>query len=133
MKVADAGSSELRFLYPLDLPVREKMEVIATRMYGASGVEYDRRALTGLEQIEKLGAGNLPICVAKTPASLSDNAELRGVPRDFKVRVNEVRLSAGAGLIVMLCGNIVTMPGLPRVSAAELMQVDSSGQTIRLI
>jgi formate--tetrahydrofolate ligase len=133
MKVADAGSSTLRFLYSLDLPVRDKMEMIATRMYGACGVEYDRRALAGIEQVEKLGAGNLPICVAKTPASLSDNAELRGVPRDFKVRVNEVRLSAGAGLIVMLCGNIVTMPGLPRVSAAELMQVDSSGQTIRLI
>ena len=133
ISAADAGSSSLRFLYPLDLRVREKMEVIATRMYGASGVEYDRRAETGIEQIEKLGAGNLPVCVAKTPASLSDNGELRGVPRDFKVRVNDVRLSAGAGLIVMLCGNIVTMPGLPRVSAAELMQVDSSGQTISLI
>ncbi len=133
MKIAGSASSPLRFLYPLDLPLREKMGVIATRMYGASGVEYERRALSSIEQIEKLGGGNLPVCVAKTPASLSDNAELRGVPRNFKVRVNEARLSTGAGLVVMLCGNIVTMPGLPRVSAAELMQVDSSGQTIRLI
>ena len=76
--------------------------------------------------------GNLPVCVAKTPASLSDVPELKGVPKDFTVRVNDVRLSAGAGLIVMLCGSIVTMPGLPRVSAAELMQVDSDGQTTTL-
>jgi formate--tetrahydrofolate ligase len=132
MKVARDGSSSLRFLYPLDLPVREKMEVIATRMYGAAGVAYDRRVLASIEQIEKLGFGNLPICVAKTQASLSDRADLRGVPKDFTVTVNEVRLCTGAGLIVMRCGDIVTMPGLPRVSAAELMQVDSSGQTITL-
>jgi len=106
--------------------------VIATRMYGAAGVAYDRRVLASIEQIEKLGFGNLPICVAKTQVSLSDRAELRGVPKDFTVTVNEVRLCAGAGLIVMRCGDIVTMPGLPRVSAAELMQVDSSGRTITL-
>ena len=132
IKVARDGSSSLRFLYPLDLPVREKMEVIATRMYGAAGVAYDRRVLASIEQIERLGFGNLPICVAKTQASLSDRADLRGVPKDFTVTVNEVRLCTGAGLIVMRCGDIVTMPGLPRVSAAELMQVDSSGQTITL-
>ena len=132
MKVARDGSSSLRFLYPLDLPIAEKMEAIATRMYGAAGVKYDRRALASIEQIERLGFGNLPICVAKTQASLSDTAELRGVPKDFTVAVNEVRLCAGAGLIVMRCGDIVTMPGLPRLSAAELMQVDSSGQTITL-
>jgi formate--tetrahydrofolate ligase len=132
MKVARDGSSSLRFLYPLDLPIAEKMEAIATRMYGAAGVKYDRKALASIEQIESLGFGKLPICVAKTPASLSDTAELRGVPKDFTVAVNEVRLCAGAGLIVMRCGDIVTMPGLPRLSAAELMQVDSSGQTITL-
>jgi len=71
--------------------------------------------------------------VAKTPASLSDIAELRGVPKDFTITVNEVRLSAGAGLIVLLCGSIVTMPGLPRVPAAELMQVDSSGRATGLV
>ena len=132
MKVAAEGSSSLRFLYPLEAPIREKMETIATKMYGAGGVEYERKAEAGIEQIEKLGLGNLPVCVAKTPASLSDTSALRGAPRGFTVRVNEVRLSAGAGLIVMLCGSIVTMPGLPRVSAAELMQVDSSGQAITL-
>jgi formate--tetrahydrofolate ligase len=132
MKVAGDGSSSLRFLYPLDAPIREKMETIATKMYGAASVEYDRKALASIEQIEKLGMGDLPVCVAKTPASLSDTTDLRGVPKDFTITVNEVRLSAGAGLIVMLCGSIMTMPGLPRVSAAELMQVDSDGQTVTL-
>jgi formate--tetrahydrofolate ligase len=132
MRVAGDGSSSLRFLYPLDAPIKEKMETIATKMYGAASVEYDRKALASIEQIEKLGMGNLPVCVAKTPASLSDTTDLRGVPKDFTITVNEVRLSAGAGLIVMLCGSIMTMPGLPRVSAAELMQVDSDGQTVTL-
>jgi formate--tetrahydrofolate ligase len=132
MKVAGEGSSSLRFLYRLDMPIRDKMETIATKMYGAIGVEYDRKALASIDQIEKLGLGNLPVCVAKTPVSLSDVPELRGVPKDFNIRVNEVRLSAGAGLIVMLCGSILLMPGLPRVSAAELMQVDSDGQTVTL-
>ena len=131
-KVAGEDSSSLRFLYPLELSVKEKMETIATKMYGASGVEYDRKALATIEQIEKLGFGNLPVCVAKTPASLSDQTDLKGVPKDFTVTVNEVRLAAGAGLIVMLCGSIMTMPGLPRVSAAELMQVDSEGLTTTL-
>jgi formate--tetrahydrofolate ligase len=132
IKVAGENSSSLRYLYPLDASVKEKMETIATTMYGASGVEYDRKALATIEQIEKAGFGNLPVCVAKTPASLSDQADLKGVPKDFTITVNEVRLAAGAGLIVMLCGSIMTMPGLPRVSAAELMQVDSEGRTITL-
>ena len=132
MKIAGDGSSDYHPLYPLDLPITEKMEIIATKMYGAAGVEYDRRALQSINRIEKLGLNNLPICVAKTPASLSDVAELRGVPKGFTITVNEVRLSAGAGLIVMLCGSIVTMPGLPRVPAAELMHVDDEGRTVGL-
>jgi formate--tetrahydrofolate ligase len=131
-RVAEGDSSSPRFLYELGLPVKEKMEAIATKMYGASGVEYDRKASASIKQIEKLGFGNLPVCVAKTPISLSDQADLKGVPKDFTITVNEVRLAAGAGLVVMLCGSIMTMPGLPRVSAAELMQVDSEGQTTTL-
>jgi formate--tetrahydrofolate ligase len=133
--VVKAGeeSSSLRFLYPLEASVKEKMQSIATQMYGADGVEYDRKALTAIEQIEALGFGNLPVCVAKTPASLSDRPELKGVPKGFSIQVNDVRLAAGAGLIVMLCGSIMTMPGLPRVSAAELMEVDAEGQTTTLL
>jgi formate--tetrahydrofolate ligase len=132
IKIAGDGSADYHPLYPLDLPIMEKMETIATKIYGAAGVEYDRRALQSINRIEKLGLNNLPICVAKTPASLSDVAELRGVPKGFTITVNEVRLSAGAGLIVMLCGSIVTMPGLPRVPAAELMHVDDEGRTVGL-
>jgi formate--tetrahydrofolate ligase len=102
-------------------------------MYGAAGVEYDPEARESLRVIDDLGYSNLAICIAKTPLSLSDRAELRGAPRDFTIKVNEVKLSAGAGLIVVLAGNIVTMPGLPRVPAAELMQVDDSGSAIRLV
>ncbi len=131
MKAAEQPSS-LEFLYPLEASVKDKMESIATRMYGADGVEYDRKALASIEQIEKLGFGGLPVCVAKTPASLSDRPELKGVPKGFSIQVNDVRLAAGAGLIVMLCGSIMTMPGLPRVSAAELMEVDAEGQTTTL-
>jgi formate--tetrahydrofolate ligase len=132
MRIAGEESSPLRYLYPLDASIKEKMETIATKMYGATGVEYDRKALTSIEQIEGLGLAGLPVCVAKTQASLSDVPGLKGVPNGFHVRVNDVRLSAGAGLIVMLCGSIVTMPGLPRVSAAELMHVDSEGETTTL-
>ena len=132
MKVAADGSSDFQPLYSLDAPVKEKMETIAKKIYGAAAVEYDRKALSSIKQIEKLGFGNLPICVAKTPASLSDMPDVPGVPKDFTITVNEVRLSAGAGLIVMLCGSIVTMPGLPKVPAAELMRVDDSGRTIGL-
>jgi formate--tetrahydrofolate ligase len=131
-RLVEGDSSPPQFLYDLDVPVKEKMEAIATKMYGASAVEYDRKASASIKQIEKLGFGNLPVCVAKTPISLSDQADLKGVPKDFTITVNEVRLAAGAGLIVMLCGSIMTMPGLPRVSAAELMQVDSEGQTTTL-
>jgi formate--tetrahydrofolate ligase len=133
-KVTEVAEEEsaLRFLYPTDASIEEKMETIAKRIYGADGVEYDRKALSSIEQIEKLGLDGFPVCVAKTPASLSDRAELRGVPHEFNIKVNDVRLAAGAGLIVMLCGSIVTMPGLPRVAAAELMQVDSEGNTVTL-
>jgi len=131
-KAVAEGKSDFQPLYPLDAPIMEKMETIATKIYGAKNVEYDRKAASMIKQIEKLGLSNLPICVAKTPASLSDIADVRGVPKDFTITVSEVRLSAGAGLIVMLCGNIVTMPGLPRVPAAEMMGVDANGNTVLL-
>ena len=133
MKAITEDGSPFQTLYSLELPVQEKMEIVAKKMYGASRVAYERKALAAIKDIERLGFGDLPICVAKTPASLSDIAELRGVPKDFTITVNEVRLSAGAGLIVLLCGSIVTMPGLPRVPAAELMQVDSSGRATGLV
>jgi len=112
------GRKRLRFLYPLDLPIERKIEVLARKLYGADGVEYDRAARSSLELLTRHGFGNLPICVAKTAMSLSDDPEKRGRPRGFKITVNDLRISAGAGFVVAICGNIVTMPGLPRVPAA---------------
>jgi formate--tetrahydrofolate ligase len=113
---------KFRFLYQLDSPVEKKIETLATKLYGADGVDYDRSAENSITLFNKHGFGKLPICVAKTAMSLSDDPELRGRPRGFRIKVNELRLSAGAGFIVAVCGSIVTMPGLPKVPAAAHMK-----------
>jgi formate--tetrahydrofolate ligase len=122
----------IRFLYPLETPIQKKLEVLATQLYGADGVDYDRTAQGGIELLNKHGFGQLPICVAKTALSLSDDPELRGRPSGFRIKVNELRLSAGAGFIVAVCGNIVTMPGLPKVPAAAHIKVLPSGKATGL-
>ncbi len=122
----------LRFLYALESPIEKKIEILARQVYGADGVDFDRAARQNVELIAKHGFANLPVCVAKTAMSLSDNAELRGRPRGFRVTVNELRLSAGAGFVVAICGNIVTMPGLPRVPAAARIKVLADGQATGL-
>jgi formate--tetrahydrofolate ligase len=114
---------KVRFLYPLEAPIEKKIETLATQLYGADGVDFDRVAKSSIELFNKHGFGELPICVAKTQMSLSDDPELRGRPRGFRVKVNELRLSAGSGFIVAVCGNIVTMPGLPKVPAAAHIKV----------
>lgn len=127
-----SGRSRFRCLYPLRLPLRKKIETIARAMYGARGVEYDRTAEMDIELIEKLGYASLPVCMAKTQKSLSDNPELRGRPRGFYITVNQVKLAAGAGFAVAIIGNIMTMPGLPRVPAAERIRIDHSGRVVGL-
>jgi formate--tetrahydrofolate ligase len=109
---------QLRFLYPLEAPVEKKIATLATQLYGADGVDFDRTAQGNIELFNKHGFGKLPVCVAKTAMSLSDDPGLRGRPSGFRIKVNEVRLSAGAGFLVAVCGSIVTMPGLPKVPAA---------------
>ena len=109
---------KLRFPYPLEMPLAEKIAKVARDLYGAKDVEFDRRAKEDLKLLRKSGYGNLPICIAKTPKSLSDDPKLLGRPRDFSITVNELRISAGAGFVVVICGDIVTMPGLPKVPAA---------------
>jgi formate--tetrahydrofolate ligase len=116
---------KFRFLYPLAAPIEKKIETLATQLYGADGVDYDRGVQSSIGVFNKHGFGNLPICVAKTAMSLSDDPERRGRPRGFRIKVNELRLSAGAGFIVAVCGNIVTMPGLPKVPAAAHMKMIS--------
>jgi formate--tetrahydrofolate ligase len=118
---------ELRFLYDLSLPLREKIEAIACGVYGADGVELTAQARTELKQITDLGFGDLPICIAKTQSSLSDDPKLTGRPRGFKVTVTSARVSAGAGFVVIYTGKIMTMPGLPKRPAALDIDVDDEG------
>jgi len=110
-------------LYPLDVPVEEKIETVAREMYGAREVFYTRDARRDLKQIEKLGYSGLPVCIAKTPASLSDDPKLHGRPRDFEVTVRGLQINAGAGFLVVLTGDIMRMPGLPRRPLAERVDV----------
>jgi formate--tetrahydrofolate ligase len=116
-----------RFHYEPGQQIQQKIEILARQFYGADGVDYDQNALTDLELLNRHGYGNLSICVAKTPRSLSDNPKLTGRPRNFRITVNELRLSAGAGFIVAICGNIMTMPGLPKVPAAVRIKVHPDG------
>jgi formate--tetrahydrofolate ligase len=116
-----------RFLYPLEMPIRDKIATIAREIYGAEGVEYTRPAERDVEWLEELGLGGLPVCVAKTQYSLSDDPSLLGRPRGFHITVSQVRPSAGAGFLVVLTGDIMTMPGLPKKPAAAGMRVDPDG------
>lgn len=130
--MAQGRRRKLRFLYPLDWPLEKKIETVARRLYGAAGVEFDRGARRDLELLNRHGLAQLPVCIAKTPLSLSDDPDRRGRPRGFRVTVNELRISAGAGFVVVICGNIVTMPGLPKVPAAARIKVLPSGQATGL-
>jgi len=119
--------SQFTPLYDWGLPVREKIALIAGKMYGADGVFYPKPVERLIDRIQDLGYGGLPICMAKTPRSLSDDPELRGRPRDFWVTVNDVRISAGAGFLVPITGDILTMPGLPKHPNAERIDVTHDG------
>jgi formate--tetrahydrofolate ligase len=121
-----------RFLYPLDIPVKEKIEKLAKEIYGAKGVIYSGSAERDIRNIENQGLGGLPICTAKTQLSLSDDPALRGAPTDWELNVREVRVSAGAGFIVPLCGQMMTMPGLPKHPAAETVDIDDKGNIVGL-
>ncbi len=120
-------------LYDWREPIRAKIETIATKIYGAARVVYTERAEEQIGQAEALGFADLPICMAKTPRSLSDDPDLRGRPGDFTVRVNDVRISAGAGFLVPITGQILTMPGLPRSPNAERIDVDADGRITGLV
>jgi formate--tetrahydrofolate ligase len=124
--------ARFKFLYPLKLPIKKKIELIAREMYGAKSVDYELSAELDIQRIEKLGYDNLPVCMAKTQKSLSDNPALRGRPRNFTINVNQVRLAAGAGFAVAIIGNILTMPGLPKYPVAERIKIDHSGRVIGL-
>ena len=120
-------SHDFKFSYELDAPIKEKIETIVKRIYGGAAVTYSKAASDAIKKIEDMGCGNLPVCMAKTQYSLSDDQTKLGRPEGFTVSVSKVRISAGAGFIVVQTGDIMTMPGLPKVPAAEKIDVDENG------
>ncbi len=125
---AEAGPAPLRFVYDDDARLWDKMVAIATTVYGASGIEADSKVRAQIERLQADGHGRLPVCVAKTQYSFSTDPALRGAPSGHSVRIREVRLAAGAGFIVMICGDVMTMPGLPKNPAAHAIDVDDDGR-----
>ncbi|MCD6363353.1 MAG: formate--tetrahydrofolate ligase [Synergistetes bacterium] len=119
---------EFKHLYDLDLSIKEKINKIAKYMYGADGVEYSKIAEREISELERNGFGKLPICMAKTQLSLSDDPSLKGRPSGFKITIRDVMLSAGAGFVVPIAGEIMTMPGLPKKPTAEMIDVDPNGR-----
>ncbi len=125
--------NKFRYLYPLDAPVKDKIKAIATRIYGAKDVSYSKTAKLKLRGLSKAPWNRLPVCMAKTQFSLSHNPKLKGAPQGFILPVRDLRVFAGAGFISCLCGDIQTMPGLPRSPRGENIDIDSRGNTIGLI
>lgn len=120
--------SDFKFCYEDSLSLKEKIHAVVTKIYGGDGVEYLPEAESELARLEALGFGNFPVCMAKTQYSFSDNAAALGAPEHFKITVRNVKVSAGAGFVVALTGNVLTMPGLPKVPAAEKIDVDEHGK-----
>ena len=129
---AAAGAPDFQLLYPDDMPLVSKIETIATKVYGAEGVDLSPAAAKQLAQYEALGFGNLPICMAKSQYSLSHDASLKGRPTGFRLPIREVRLSAGAGFVTPLAGEMRTMPGLPSKPGGENIDLDPEGEIIGL-
>jgi len=123
-----AGTARYRPLYPWDRPLAEKIEIIARRLYGAGGISFSKEAEQRLARYERHGFGNLPVNIAKTPYSFSDDPKKGGRPAGFTLHVDRTRLFAGAGFVVAVCGDIMTMPGLPKQPAAETIDVDAAGR-----
>jgi len=132
LEAIESGKNGYHPLYRLEIPIREKIETIAKDVYGADGVDYTDAAARTIVELEEKGFGNLPVCMAKTQMSLTDDPSKKGRPRGFRINVREVRLSAGAGFIVPICGSIMTMPGLPKKPAAEVIDVDDEGHILNL-
>ena len=127
-EIADSDASDFAPIYPDNMPLAEKIQTICKRIYRADEALIDKKICDQLQQWEEQGYGNLPICMAKTQYSFSTDPNLRGAPTGHSVPVREVRISAGAGFIVVVCGEIMTMPGLPRVPAAETIHLNNFGE-----
>ena len=127
LETLEQKESRFQPLYPDDLSLREKIEKVASEIYGAGGVSYAPAAEKQLKKLEEMGFGSLPVCMAKTQYSLSDDPSLLGRPSGFTMNVREVYVAAGAGFVVVLTGAVMTMPGLPKQPAAYGIDVNSDG------
>lgn len=127
-RLADSGESKFAPLYPSEMPLWDKIETIATKIYRADGISADQKTRNQIQDLQDGGFGNLPVCIAKTQYSFSSDPNNKGAPTGHTLPVREVRLSAGAGFIVAVCGDIMTMPGLPRVPAADSIRINDQGQ-----
>ena len=127
-EIADSEVSQFSPIYPDEMSLFEKVETIAKRIYHADEVLADKKIRDQLKLWEEQGYGHLPVCMAKTQYSFSTDPNLRGAPTGHSVPVREVRLSAGAGFVVVVCGEILTMPGLPRIPSAEAIHLNEDGQ-----
>ncbi|HYM66802.1 MAG TPA: formate--tetrahydrofolate ligase, partial [Patescibacteria group bacterium] len=124
--------STFKLLYPDEATLREKIEAVALRVYGAKGVEYDATASKQIDAFEKSGFGKLPVCIAKTHLSISSDPKLKGAPTGWVLPVREVRASVGAGFIYPICGEMRTMPGLPTTPIAASIDIDENGEILGL-
>ena len=131
---AEAAEEESNFevLYPDDMPLREKIEVVAKKVYGADGIDVSPAAAKQLANYEANGFGDLPVCIAKTHLSLSSTSSAKGAPTGWLLPVREVRASVGAGFIYPICGDMRTMPGLGKSPAAQRIDIDADGNVINL-
>ena len=127
-ELAETSTDGFAPIYPDDMALADKIETIATKIYRADGVSIDVKIRKQLEEWEAQGYGDLPVCMAKTQYSFTTDPEARGAPTGFTIPVREVRLSAGAGFVVAICGEIMTMPGLPRVPSANAIRLNDEGQ-----
>jgi len=131
VKMAEQPST-FKFVYEENAPLWEKMKTIATKIYGASDITADAKVRGQIKQLQEAGYGNYPVCVAKTQYSFSTDPKLRGAPSGHVVTIREVRLNAGAEFVVMICGDIMTMPGLPKIPSSNAIDVDESGKIVGL-
>lgn len=132
LKAIKEDKNQFQFLYPLDLSLVEKIDIVAKKIYGAASVAMEGKIERKIIRIEKDGFGNLPVCIAKTQYSLSGDDETLGRPKDFTLIVTDAALSSGAGFVVVYCGDIMTMPGLPKIPAAEKIDVTEAGEIVGL-
>ena len=122
------NEKNFKYLYTEETPILKKVETIAKEIYGASGIEFDDKVKEQVNTIEKSGFGKFPVCIAKTQYSFSTDPKLKGAPTGHTLPIREIRLSSGAGFVVVICGAIMTMPGLPKIPAADSIKLNKKGE-----